>query len=108
MEEYLNEFFIYSSNKYGNNKELAVKLIIHNEDILIKSANKDNNLMNRDTKTIMIIIACVCSAVIFLGLCCCICIKCSKSHNHHKNHLGYDDYRQKASLDNYDGKKSIE
>ena len=102
LEEYLNEFFIYSSNKYGNNKESAAKLVIQNEEILLKNPNKTNN--NQDNQLMMLIIAGVGGTVFFLGICCCLCMKCKKTSNHEKN-THYDDYRQKTDIDFYGGNK---
>ncbi len=108
LEEYLNEFFIYSLNKYGSNKETAVKLEIKNEDILTKNANKHGNGLSPDTRMISLIAAGVCASVVFLGVCCCLCIKCSKSQNKkNKNQIIYDDYRQKRGAGLYEGKWEI-
>jgi hypothetical protein len=100
LEEYLNEFYIYSSNKYGHNKESAVKLVVENEEILLKNANK--NMIDADSKLMPIIIACVCGTVLVLSICCCLCIKCSKQHNRRKNEIeNEDEYKQKPDF--YEG-----
>ena len=100
LEEYLSEFYIYSSNKFGHNKESAVKLIIENEEILLKNANK--NIIDGDNKFMTITIAAVCGTILVLSICCCLCIKCSKQQNRKKNENSYDDeYKQKPDL--YEG-----
>ena len=102
LEEYLNEFYIYSSNKYGHNKDSAIKLIIENEEILLKNSNKNSS--DGDSKWITIIIAIVCGSILVLGTCCCLCIKCSKHMNSKKSLHNYEDeYKQKPDNDFFEG-----
>ena len=44
LEEHMNEFFIYSSNKYGNNRPLATKIVIENKEFLAKNSKKLQDL----------------------------------------------------------------
>lgn len=78
LEYYLNEFYIYSSNKYGNNKDSAVKLIIENKHILNKKDKNNKELLQSSLdipKNLFIIIGTIGLIVLITFMCCCMCMK---------------------------------
>lgn len=50
LEEHMNEFFVYSSNKYGNNREQAAKIVIENKEFLIKNSKKLQDIADEKSK----------------------------------------------------------
>ena len=49
LEEHLNTFYVYSSNRYGSNRHSASQLVIENRAFLVKHAAKANELMESES-----------------------------------------------------------
>jgi hypothetical protein len=84
LEEHMNEFFIYSSNKFGNNKDKGTKLLIENRDMLHKhSGNIQSTFYSFSNNKQLMILACLAAFLIFLFfLICCLLMRCqNQSHN---------------------------
>jgi hypothetical protein len=86
LEEHMNEFFIYSSNKYGSNKEKGTKIMIENRDMLHKhGSNIQSTFYSFSNNKQLTLIACVAAVLLFLFfLICCLLMKC-QNHAHHSS-----------------------
>jgi hypothetical protein len=76
LEEHLNDFYIYSSNKYGNNQKQATRITIENKDFLLKSTKQLQDLSIDSNKRITIIGGAIFLIIFFMCLLCCIAAKC--------------------------------
>ncbi len=76
LEEHMNEFFIYSSNKYGNNREEAATIIIENKEFLIKNSKKLQDLAEEKNRRIYLTILAVFAGVVIISVFCCMLVKC--------------------------------
>ncbi len=76
LEEHLNDFFIYSSNKYGNNKDHATKLTIENKEFLLKNLEQLKDTSNENHRRITLIVVCVCVLLVAFIFFICILVKC--------------------------------
>jgi hypothetical protein len=92
LREYKNEFYIYSSNKYGDNKENAEILIIYNER-LQKDAAESANQFTLVSKRITIVVGSLAGALVVLCICCCVSRKCKS--NAILRQKSFDKYPQK-------------
>ena len=84
LEEHLNDFFIYSSNKYGNNKETGAKITIENKDRMYKAGtNIQSSFSSFANNRHAAIIACLAAFLLFLFfLICCLLMNCQNNqHN---------------------------
>jgi hypothetical protein len=88
LEEHQNEFLIYSSNKYGNNREQASKLVIENKEFAVKNLSKYEDLKNKANKKLTYIAGIVVVAFIFLFFVCCTYYKCKIDKHHEKMNGG--------------------
>jgi hypothetical protein len=79
LEEYLNDFFIYSSNKYGNNRERATKLMIENREFLLKNTNKLEEMSLQTNKHMSLMIGGSLILVFGLLFICCVIMRCRRS-----------------------------
>lgn len=109
LEEHINDFYIYSSNRYGDNKEKPSKIVIENKEFLLKNLkNLERTSIQVGSKaTIYIGIA----SIFFITSCMlyCLFVKC-KSPNLPKSYRGSDyvsgqnyspDYRYSSHQSNY-------
>lgn len=80
LEEHLNEFFVYSSNKYGNNREEATKIVIENKEFLAKASKKLQIEKDEKSKQQRLMGAAIVAGVIFFGLFCFMLIRCHNSN----------------------------
>jgi hypothetical protein len=90
LEEHFNEFFIYSSNKYGNNKEKASKIVIENKEFLLKNSNKLQNASNESNRRLTIILGIVGLSIFLFIVICCLFVKCKserKKYGYNQNNL---------------------
>ncbi len=97
LKDYKNEFYIYSSNKFGDNKETAEILIIFNERIL-KDASKTGDMYSNNSKLTMIAVGTTVGLALLMCICCCVSLKCKtnvlmKHKNSHMDKL--DRYAEK-------------
>jgi hypothetical protein len=89
LEEHLNEFLIYSSNKYGNNREQASKLVIENKEFAVKDLSKYEDLKSKANKKLTYIAGFVAVAFVFLLFVCCSYYKCKiDKHQEKMNGIG--------------------
>ena len=91
LEEHLNEFYVYSSNKYGNNRPHATKVVIENKEFLLKNSKKQQDVTDEKNKRLSLISGAVLLGVVCLSFLCCTLIKC---HNNNSKKL----YVNKSSL----------
>lgn len=95
LEEYLNDFYIYSSNKYGNNKEKSTKIMIENKDFLLKNSNKIENASLQNNKHFTLITALACFLVFVFFFVCCILVRCKKdSNSSNKSYVNHRNYNE--------------
>lgn len=78
LEEYLNDFFIYSSNKYGSNRDKATKIMIENKEFLLKSTNKLEEMNLQNNKQITYVITVIISIMLVFCFVCCLLMRCKK------------------------------
>ncbi len=122
LEEHLNEFYIYSSNKYGNNREEATKIVIENKEFLAKASKKLQIENDEKSKRQKLMAAAIAGGVIFFGLFCFMLIRCHNSNIKmkyrapnsraplpQKNHLeGYGDgFKYSNPQDHYTSKSGV-
>lgn len=81
----MNDFYIYSSNKYGNNKEKSTKIIIENKDFLLKNSNKLENISLQNNRQLTIISGLACLLVLLFFFICCVLMRCKKETNSSKS-----------------------
>jgi hypothetical protein len=83
LEEHMNDFYIYSSNKYGNNKEQSARITIENKEILLKNTQLQSSMISSFTNNKnLTILACAGALLIFLFfIICCLLIKCQNHHH---------------------------
>jgi hypothetical protein len=108
LKDYENEFYIYSSNRYGDNRDRATRLIIYNENIL-NEMNKDALHASKDTKQIAVVIGSICGVLIFVTVCCCcFTTKCKSDKQKRNSQDEYDEYMPKSKIiEKYDSSKIL-
>lgn len=105
LEEHLNDFFIYSSNKYGNNKEQSTKLTIENKEFLLKSLDQLQETSNHNNKRISLIAVSICAFLIVIIVLICTLVKChndgiSNKKLHYSSDSG-SSYRENPGMNPY-------
>lgn len=88
LEEYSNDFFIYSSNKYGTNRERAAKITIENRDMLNKnglSSEELDEMHAKASRLTYIICTLFVFALVFL-IVCCLLMRCKRDNSRHHHH----------------------
>lgn len=83
LEEHMNEFFIYSSNRYGNNKESGIKITIENRELAFKTGSDlSGSISSLVNNRSLVIMGCVFAfLVFFFFIICCVLMKCQNSHH---------------------------
>lgn len=76
LEEHMNEFFIYSSNKYGNNKDTASRLVIENKELSSRNSNKLQDLASQSGRRFTFILGVGSLCVFLFVFICCLFMKC--------------------------------
>jgi len=76
LEEHMNEFFVYSSNKYGSNRDQAAKIVIENKEFLIKNSKKLQEIADEKSKRAALMILAVFAGIIIVSIFCCMLVKC--------------------------------
>jgi hypothetical protein len=120
LEEHLNEFYIYSSNKYGNNRERATTLLIENKEFLLRNSDSSHNMSANNDRRNTIILIVIGSFMIICIFVCCLFSKCNSSsssssykkskdfqednlnrhhqHHHHRHHHLNEQYNNEHRL----------
>jgi hypothetical protein len=125
LEEHLNDFFIYSSNKYGNNKEHATKLTIENKEFLLKTLDQQQEASSENSKRMAMIVGAVFMFLAVFMFIICLAVKCHndsisnkklnytsdssspsyKESIHYKHQLPY---KYSSHLNNYNQKQRLD
>lgn len=93
----LNEFWIYSSNKYGHNKDVGVHLSIGETQKLINEEKVDSKML--------IMLGAGCGALVLMIILCCICINTKNRYNEDFDLI--NDKATKENINYYDDKTSF-
>lgn len=89
LEEYSNDFFIYSSNKYGTNRERAVKLTIVNAEFLNKGGNGDgewDEIQGKSSKQFAYLISTAFVFALVFLIVCCLLMRCKREQYYQKRY----------------------
>ena len=106
LEEHFNDFYIYSSNKFGSNKDKAAKITIENKFFFINNSNNLINISNNQNKRLTFILTFVCLSVLLFLIFCCLSIICKNStkkqkinvcNNNNNNNQIYNNYHSRQS-----------
>lgn len=79
LEEHLNEFYVYSSNKYGNNREQATKIVIENKEMIERDSRKLTDLSQESSKRFKYIMAIIGASLFGFIFFCCLIVRCKSS-----------------------------
>jgi len=131
LEEHLNDFYIYSSNKYGHNKDHATKLTIENKEFLLKNLEQLRDTSNENSKRITLIVTSVCVLCVLFIFFVCILVKCynnsmsdkklsysstdstsssykESSRNNYRHSLQHETYKYSSHLNNFNQKSKTD
>ncbi|CAF0762611.1 unnamed protein product [Brachionus calyciflorus] len=81
LEEHINEFYVYSSNRFGNNKDKSSKIVIENKDFLLRNSNKLENTSMEANKKLTIYTGLACLCLFMFCFMCCVFMKCKKENS---------------------------
>jgi flagellar biosynthesis/type III secretory pathway M-ring protein FliF/YscJ len=107
LEEYSNDFHIYSSNKFGSNKDRAAKLTIENRDFLAKNGENETEeeAKAKANKQITYFVCVAFVSTLLFLLVCCLLMRCKRerpAHNGASNHkdkmLRYSNHHQNGLI----------
>lgn len=109
LEEHMNEFYVYSSNRYGSNKDKPSKIAIENKEFLLKNLrNLERSSIQVDSKTTLYI-GLIATIMITSCMLYCLFVKCksrnsSKSYRDSEYTMGQNysnDYKYNSHQSNY-------